>query len=68
MYEKLRSRIIAGPLNTYSLLSLAGVVGPLVFIAADLTAAISQLGYSPIRDSISSLAWSSIGTVFQYSR
>ena len=61
MYEKLRSRIIAGPLNTYSLLSLAGVVGPLVFIAADLTAAISQLGYSPIRDSISSLAWSSMG-------
>jgi hypothetical protein len=61
MYEKLRSWTIARPLNAYSLLSLAGVVGPLVFITADLTAAISQPGYSPIRDSISSLAWSSMG-------
>ena len=50
-----------GPLNTYSILALAGVVGPLVLIAADLTAAISQPGYSPIRDSISSLAWSPMG-------
>jgi len=50
-----------GPLNAHSILALAGVVGPLVLIAADLTAAISQPGYSPIRDSISSLAWSPMG-------
>lgn len=43
------------------MLALAGVIGPLVLIAADLTAAISQPGYSPIRDSISSLAWSPMG-------
>ena len=61
MGENLRSRPIIGPLNVYSILALAGVVGPLVLIVTDLTAAISQPGYSPIRDSISSLAWSPIG-------
>jgi hypothetical membrane protein len=49
------------PFNIYRLLALAGVVGPIVIIATDLTAAISQPGYSPIRDSISSLAWSPMG-------
>lgn len=47
--------------NAYSFLALAGVVGPLVIIATDLTAAISQPGYNPIHDSISSLAWSPMG-------
>jgi hypothetical membrane protein len=47
--------------NIYSFLALAGVVGPIVIIVADLTAAISQPGYDPIRDSISSLVWSPMG-------
>jgi hypothetical protein len=61
MSENLRPQSIIGPLNVYSILALAGVIGPLVLIVADLTAAISQPGYSPIRDSISSLAWSPMG-------
>ena len=61
MSEDIKSRSIIGPLNIYSMLALSGVVGPLVLIVADLSAAISQQGYSPIRDSISSLAWSPMG-------
>ncbi len=61
MSEDLRSRSIIGPLNFRSFLALAGMVGPLVLVIADLIAAISQPGYSPIRDSISSLAWSPMG-------
>jgi len=61
MYEKLKSQSIIGPLSICNVLTLAGLVGPSIFIVADLTAAISQPGYSPIRDSISSLAWSPMG-------
>jgi len=61
MYEKVKSRSIIGPLSICNILALAGLVGPSIFIITDLTAAISQPGYSPIRDSISSLAWSPMG-------
>ena len=56
-----RPRSIIGPLNIYGVLALAGIVGPLVFTIADLAAALSEPRYNLIRDSISSLAWTSIG-------
>jgi len=52
---------IVGPLNVYSLLALAGIIGPLVFVIADLTAAFSEPNYNLVRDSISSLAWTPMG-------
>jgi hypothetical protein len=61
MSKDVKSRSIIGPLNFRSFLALAGMVGPLVLVVTDLTAAISQPGYSPISDSISSLAWSPMG-------
>ena len=61
MSENPRPRPIIGPLNIYSLLALAGVVGPVVLIITNLTASFSVSGYSFIRDSISSLAWTPMG-------
>ena len=61
MSQDLRPRSIIGPLNIYSFLALAGVVGPIVLITANLVATFSIPGYNPIRDSISSLAWTPIG-------
>jgi len=54
-------RSIIGPLNIYSLLALAGIVGPVFLIITFLTAAFSVSGYSFIGDSISSLAWTPMG-------
>jgi hypothetical protein len=56
-----RLQSIIGPLNIYSLLALAGIVGPVVLIITNLTASFSVLNYSFIRDSISSLAWTPMG-------
>lgn len=63
MSENPRPRSIIGPLNIYSILALAGIVGPLVLIVADLTAALSEASYNPIRDSISSLALTPLGWI-----
>jgi hypothetical membrane protein len=52
---------IIGPLNVYSLLSLAGIIGPLVLIICNLTAAFLAPGYSLVRDTVSSLARTNMG-------
>jgi hypothetical protein len=59
--EKLKPRSILGPLNIYVTFALAGLLGPIVLGFADLIAALSASGYSPIRDSISSLALAPMG-------
>lgn len=41
--------------------AIVGIVGPIVVIVGDLAASLSIPGYSPIRDSVSSLALTSIG-------
>jgi len=48
-------------LNIDSVPALVGIVGPIVVIVGDLTASLSTPGYSPIRDSVSSLALTGIG-------
>jgi MFS family permease len=48
-------------LNINSVPALVGIVGPIVLVAGDIAASLSTPGYSPIRDSISSLALTSIG-------
>jgi MFS family permease len=48
-------------MNGTSLLAMAGMAGPLLLIATDFTAAFSNPDYNLIRDSISSLALTSLG-------
>ena len=48
-------------LNINTVPALVGIVGPAVLIIGDLAASLSIAGYSPIRDSVSSLALTSIG-------
>ncbi|NWF77016.1 MAG: DUF998 domain-containing protein [Chloroflexi bacterium] len=48
-------------LNINSAPALVGIVGPIVVIVGDIAASLSIPGYSPIRDSVSSLALTSIG-------
>ncbi len=62
-YPKLWSKPILGALSVHGILALAGIVGPVVLIAADIVAALSEPGYSFIRDSISSLALTPMGWI-----
>lgn len=48
-------------LDVNSVPAIVGIVGPIVVIVGDLAASLSIPGYSPIRDSVSSLALTSIG-------
>jgi len=48
-------------LNINSVPALVGIVGPIVVAVGDLAASLSVPGYSPVRDSASSLALTSIG-------
>jgi len=48
-------------LNINTVPALVGIVGPIVVIVGDITASLSIPGYSPIRDSVSSLALTGIG-------
>jgi hypothetical protein len=48
-------------LNINSVPATVGIVGPIVVIVGDLVASLSMPGYSPIRDTVSSLALTSIG-------
>jgi len=48
-------------LNINSVPALVGIVGPIVVVVGDIAASLSTPGYSPIRDSISSLALTPIG-------
>ena len=61
MSEDSRPRSLIGPLNVYSLLALAGIVGPIMLVIANLIASLSVSDYSLIHDSISSLAWTPMG-------
>jgi MFS family permease len=48
-------------LNVNSVPALVGIVGPIVVIVGDFTASLSIPGYSPVRDTVSSLALTRIG-------
>jgi MFS family permease len=48
-------------LNINTVPALVGIVGPIVVVVGDIAASLSIPGYSPIRDSVSSLALTGIG-------
>jgi fructose-specific phosphotransferase system IIC component len=52
-----------GKLDITSILAIGGIIGPFILIIADVTTAFSQRGYSFVRDSISSLALTSMGWI-----
>lgn len=52
---------ISKRLNIDSVPAIVGIVGPIVVIVGDLTASLSTPIYSPIRDSVSSLALTGTG-------
>jgi MFS family permease len=54
---------LVGKLDITGVLAIGGIVGPFVLIIADLTAAFSQHRYNFVRDSISSLALTSLGWI-----
>jgi len=58
--EKVLGRIFK-LLDAYEILALAGIIGPLILLALDIDAAISDPKYSLIRDSISYLGLTSLG-------
>jgi hypothetical protein len=60
---KLKTRNASKLLSVHGILALAGIVGPLVLVATDLAAAFSQPAYDFIKDSISSLALTSLGWI-----
>lgn len=63
MAQNILARPVIKQINMNSVLALAGMVGPVILVIADFTAALSQPGYSWIRDSISSLAWTPMGWI-----
>jgi hypothetical protein len=62
-YPKWESKHALEAIDVHGILALAGVVGPFVLVLADLVAAISEPKYNFIRDSISSLALTSMGWI-----
>ena len=62
-YPKWESQHVLGALDVHGILALAGVVGPFVLVLANLVAAVSEPKYNFIRDSISSLALTSMGWI-----
>jgi hypothetical protein len=48
-------------MNGHSILAISGMAGPVVLVVCDFTAAFSTPGYNMIKDSISSLALTSLG-------
>ncbi len=63
MYQIIMAKPVLGRLSLNGLLALAGIAGPFILLVANLVAAQSALSYSPLRDSISSLAWARMGWV-----
>jgi hypothetical membrane protein len=63
IYLPIQSRVlsVARRLNTLSALALAGILGPLLLTAGDMTAGLTTPGYSIVKNSISSLANTRIG-------
>jgi hypothetical membrane protein len=48
-------------LNINSVPALVGIVGPIIVIVGDLATSLSLPDYSPVRNSVSSLAWTDFG-------
>ena len=57
------SQIKLGALDIHGILAAAGIVGPLVLVGMDLAAALAVPKYNLARDSISSLALTSLGWI-----
>jgi hypothetical membrane protein len=52
-----------GWLKIHGFLSMAGIMGPLLLLGAEIVVLPSVANYSPVRDSISILAWTGLGWI-----
>jgi hypothetical protein len=50
-------------IDTHGILALAGIIGPFILVVLDITASLTAPDYSPIRQSMSALALTSVGWV-----
>lgn len=57
----MKPKICPKHLGVNSVPPLVGVIGPIVVVVGDVAASLSVPVYSPIRDSVSSFAWTSLG-------
>jgi hypothetical protein len=60
-YEKVFVLSTYERLGVKMILSLAGIIGPAIFIITDVSLGLTVPGYSFVKDSISSLAWVKLG-------
>jgi hypothetical membrane protein len=63
LYQNMIGSPLFGWLKLYGLLVLAGIAAPLLLLVSELVILPSAVGYSLVRDSISSLAWAGMGWV-----
>lgn len=63
MDNKSMPQPLVGPLNIFGITALAGIVGPLVLVVASAISSFSEPEYDIIRDSISSLALTTLGWI-----
>jgi hypothetical membrane protein len=63
MSQSRLAKSVSGDPGLNIVLALAGIVGPIMLVVADMIVAFSDPGYNLIRHSISSLAWARLGWV-----
>jgi hypothetical protein len=63
VYQKTAANPVFGWLKLHGLLAMAGITGPLLLLGAEIVVLPSVANYSPVKDSISSLAWTGLGWI-----
>jgi hypothetical protein len=63
VYQGTSANPVFGWLKLHGFLSMAGIMGPLLLLGAEIVVLPSVANYSPVRDSISILAWTGLGWI-----
>ncbi len=63
VYQRAPDGLLFGWLKLHGFLAIAGIAGPLLLLGAEIVVLPSVTNYSPIQDSISSLAWAGLGWI-----
>ncbi len=63
VYQKTTASPIFGWFKLHGFLAMAGIAGPLLLLGAEIVVLPSVANYSPVKDSISSLAWTGLGWI-----
>jgi hypothetical protein len=63
VYQRTTTSPLFGWLKLHGVLAMAGILGPLLMLGAEIVVFPSVGNYSPVRDSISLLAWTGLGWI-----